>query len=213
MLAFCRDTRNMRLFSYKLINDSGFAPNPFFEALTLATCKPQMRKSKKVGDWIAGFTSEALCGDGVGKERLIYLMQVTSKIHMSDYFSHTSVQDKIPDLKRNEFVYKAGDNIYRPQGSDFVQLENKNHTLEDKKYDLSGIYVLISTDFYYFGRNPLEIPDSLRPKIPIGQSAHGHLTHNLEQALEFIKYVKEKFKIGVHSAPHSWPFNDESWKP
>jgi hypothetical protein len=202
----------MRLFSYKIKTDSGFAPNPFFGALTLATCKPQIRKSKRVGDWIAGFTSKALCGDEVGEERLIYLMQVTDKIHISEYFSHPNFQDKIPDLSRKEFIYQAGDNIYKPQGDDFIQLENRNHTQDDKSHDLSGRFVLASTNFYYFGGNPLEIPDHLRPKIPIAQSAHGSITHNSERASAFIKFVTENFEIGVYNAPHKWPSKDASWK-
>ena len=32
---------DVRLFSYKMTNDSGFAPNPFGLTLTLATCKPE----------------------------------------------------------------------------------------------------------------------------------------------------------------------------
>jgi len=109
----------MRLFSYKIKTDAGFAPNPFFGVLTLATCKPQIRKSKKVGDWIAGFTSKTLCDDEVGEERIIYLMQVTDKIYISEYFYHPDFKDKIPDLSREEFVYQAGDNIYKPQGNEF----------------------------------------------------------------------------------------------
>jgi Nucleotide modification associated domain 2 len=61
----------MRLFSYKMTNDSGFAPNPFWGRLTLATCKPEIRKAKRVGDWIAGFTSRELCRDPIGSERLV----------------------------------------------------------------------------------------------------------------------------------------------
>ena len=202
----------MRLFSYKLTNDSGFAPNPFFGILTLATCKPQMRKSKRVGDWIAGFTSKALCGDEIGEERLVYLMQVTDKISISEYFFHPDCQNKIPDLEQAEFVYQAGDNIYESQGDDFIQHENKNHTQNDQGRDLSGRYVLISTKFYYFGRNPLKIPDHLRPKIPVGQSAQGHLTHDLARAINFAKFVTENFEIGVHDAPHKWPHDDTSWK-
>lgn len=202
----------MRLFSYKLKNDTGFAPNPFFGVLTLATCKPQIRKSKRVGDWIAGFTSKALCGDEVGEEKLIYLMQVTDKIHISEYFSHPDFQNKIPNLSCEEFVYQAGDNIYKLQGNDFIQLENRNHALNDKSRDLSGEFVLVSTKFYYFGKNPLEIPDYLRPKIPVGQSPRGSLTHNFERATEFINFVTENFAVGVYSAPHKWPHNDTSWK-
>ena len=29
----------MRLFAYKMTHDTGFAPNPFWGYLTLATCK------------------------------------------------------------------------------------------------------------------------------------------------------------------------------
>ena len=46
-----------RLYSYKMSHDNRFAPNPLFGVLTLATCKPQLRKNAKVGDWIAGWTS------------------------------------------------------------------------------------------------------------------------------------------------------------
>lgn len=70
----------MRLFAYKLTHDTGFAPNPFWGMLTLATCKSAMRLSKEEGDWIAGFTSRTLCGDAVGAEKLLYLMKVSSKI-------------------------------------------------------------------------------------------------------------------------------------
>jgi hypothetical protein len=74
------------LFSYKLTHDTGFAPNPFFGILTLATCKPCIRKSKEEGDWIAGFTSQQLCGDLAGEEKLVYLMEVNEKIPFSRYF-------------------------------------------------------------------------------------------------------------------------------
>jgi len=203
---------NMRLFSYKLQVDSGFAPNPFWEVLTLATCKPQIRKSKQIGDWIAGFTSKALCGDNVGHERLIFLMRVTDKLSISQYFSHPDFQLKIPDLTRKEFVYQAGDNIYKPQDNGFMQLTNRNHTLDDITHDVSGKFVLFSTQFHYFGKNPIRIPKHLRPTIPKGQSAHGWLTHDDERAKKFVAFITEKYLIGVHSSPHYWPHNDLSWQ-
>jgi len=45
------------LFCYKQTHDTGFAPNPFHGHCPLTTCKAGMRRSKCVGDWIAGFTS------------------------------------------------------------------------------------------------------------------------------------------------------------
>jgi len=207
-----KDGQKMRLFSYKMTNDSGFAPNPFFGIMTLATCKPKIRICKKEGDWIAGFTSKKLCCDKVGKERLVYLMQVKEKILIEDYYSGSKFQRKIPDLCRKEFVHKSGDNIYKPEGAGFIQLKNPNHGPKEHKHDLSGKYVLVSTTFFYFGRSPLEIPDSLRPEVPKGQSAHGSLTHDTERAAEFIKYITENYRIGVHNAPHTWPDDDDSWK-
>jgi len=202
----------MRLFSYKITNDSGFAPNPFFGIMTLATCKPKIRICKKEGDWIAGFTSKELCGDEVGKERLVYLMQVKEKILIADYYSSPKFESKIPDLCRKEFVHQSGDNIYKPEGDGFIQLPNRNHGPKEHEHDLSGKFVLISTRFYYFGRYPLEIPESLRPDVPKGQSANGSLTHDSERAAEFIKSITENYGLGVHSAPHKWPRNDDSWK-
>jgi hypothetical protein len=104
-----------RLYSYKMTNDSGFAPNPFWGVLTLATCKVSMRRSKNIGDWIAGFTSGALCGDPVGAERLVYLMKVSQKIPIAEYHSHRRFRSKIPNPASRVRVRTVGDNIYRPQ--------------------------------------------------------------------------------------------------
>lgn len=61
------------LYSYKMVVDSGFAPNPFHEYLTLATCKPYMREKRGVGNYIAGFSSDSINKEfGYGTSRLIY---------------------------------------------------------------------------------------------------------------------------------------------
>ena len=45
----------MNLYSYVITRDYGFAPNPFWNICTLATCKPQIREHALKGDWVAGF--------------------------------------------------------------------------------------------------------------------------------------------------------------
>jgi len=40
------------LYSYVVRYDSGFAPNPFGGYCTLATCKPEIRKTAQLGDWL-----------------------------------------------------------------------------------------------------------------------------------------------------------------
>lgn len=207
----------LRLFSYKMKGDSGFAPNPFWGMLTLATCKPCIRLKKGRGDWIAGFTSKDLCGDPVGKERLIYLMEVTDKKSLYEYFKSDDFCNKKP-FNKCQHVCKVGDNIYRPTCAnasapeDFERLPEALYHCEkdDKQHDLSGESVLISSNFFYFGGKALSLPDEVRPNVPKGQSPHGSRTYDETRARNFIDYVSQR-EIGIHSAPHDWPSGDSSW--
>lgn len=200
-----------RLFSYKMTHDTGFAPNPFWGELTLATCKPQIRLKKRKGDWIAGFTSGELCGDPVGGEKLVFLMKVENKLSIAEYFLSPRYRDKIPDSEHPLCVRRAGDNIYRPLPSgDFEQLENRYHDCGNKGDDLSGRNVLTSIEFVYFGREAITIPQEIRPSVPTTQSGPGWQTHDDELAEQFIKFVFTRGS-GVLAAPHSWPAGDASW--
>lgn len=199
----------MTLYSYKITYDTGFAPNPFGCTLTLATCKPGIRKTKNVGHWVAGFTSKRL-GDTVGNERLIYLMKVGERLLFRDYFVDPRFQDKIPDMSRRGPEPKAGDNIYRPlfsgaiDANDFEQIKNPNHTDDSRPKDLSGIYVLIASEFYYFGRDAIVLPEYLRPKVPTRQDKAGWITDKYREE-DFISFIRKNYKPGRIGLPHDWP--------
>ena len=62
-----------RLYSYIIARDYGFAPNPFYGFCTLATCKPNIRKSASVGDWVIGTGTKKKNRDG----HLVFAMRVT----------------------------------------------------------------------------------------------------------------------------------------
>lgn len=129
----------MRLFSYKMTHDTGFAPNPFGHTLTLATCKPQIRRLKKQGDWIAGFTSKALTGDQVGEERLIYLMQVGKKLHLRDYYSDP--------LSRTKYLTSASPALSPKRGitstDPLCQVHSSQRILSKSQIPITGIRVLM----------------------------------------------------------------------
>ncbi|EMI6703231.1 hypothetical protein V2E99_005744, partial [Pseudomonas aeruginosa] len=82
----------MRLFSYVVARDYGFAPNPFHGYCTLATCKPQIRKHADVGDYIVGITPRA------SGNNICYVMEVTSKITFDEYWSGGRYQVKKPSF-------------------------------------------------------------------------------------------------------------------
>jgi hypothetical protein len=42
------------VYVYVVDRDFGFAPNPFYGVLTLATCKPRIRSVASMGDWVIG---------------------------------------------------------------------------------------------------------------------------------------------------------------
>ena len=82
------------LYSYIMRNDEGFAPNPYYGVLTLATCKPQLRKNSNVvpGVWIAGWLGKNTERDGKkygsSEHKLIYLARITDKMSIASYCHH-----------------------------------------------------------------------------------------------------------------------------
>ncbi|NJD33089.1 MAG: hypothetical protein FIB04_14520 [Gammaproteobacteria bacterium] len=215
-----------RLSSYKLSHDTGFAPNPFFGTLTLATGVPDIRQAASMDDWIAGFTSTQLCGDAVGTERLVFLMRVEEVLSIAEYFGDRRFARKIPSLAGGPEVHRHGDNIYQPicdraaVPEHFEQLRNLHHwdhahDCEDarsKRHDVGGRRVLVATEFVYFGREALQVPDFARPVVPRGSSRIGVLTRDSELARAFIDFALARASRPVTAAPHEWPANDASWR-
>ena len=212
------NSEHFLLRTYKMTNDSGFAPNPFFGVMTLATCKAGIRKIAKEGEWIAGFTSKEMDEKtSVGEEKLVYLMHIDEPPITMEQYSIDSRFDKKKVSNKNQ-VTKNGDNIYFDFRSDILakQLKNSNHNIKEKEKDLSGKRVLISYDFYYFGGyEPLEISKDIRAyiKIPKCHALYGYITRG-EFAEKFIKYVKAsaKRKSGLLNRPYTWKNGDDSWK-
>lgn len=167
------------LYAYKMTWATGFAPNPEKGFLSLATCKPVIRRSAQVGDWLSGWTAKEVHLRGGAKlkfpeQKLVYLAKVAEKITMAEYW------DRYPEKRPGSCEW--GDNIYRPlvDGAvavgDFEQVTNADHRSGDVARDLSGKNVLICREFYYFGaENALEVPADVFPyavprckKIPLG---------------------------------------------
>ena len=154
----------MRLYSYKVVYDIGFAPNPFHGTCTLATCKPKIRRGASPGDWIVGVGSSAQRTEG----QLVYAMEVGEKLTFDDYWNDARFQRKKPD-RRGSLKYRYGDNVYHhsPAG-DWVQADCR-HSLDDGtpnpdhvKRDTSADAVLIASRFTYWGGQGPQLPSELR---------------------------------------------------
>lgn len=115
------------LYSYPITRDFGFAPNPFHGICTLATCKPKIRKSAKVGDWVMGIGG---CNLSRVKRKCIYLMKVTEKLAFPEYWNDSRFVLKKP-TRNGSRVQMLGDNIYhKDDAGNWIQ-ENSHHSLSD----------------------------------------------------------------------------------
>lgn len=206
---------NKKLYSYVMTHDSGFAPNPFFGYLTLATCMADIRRTKSVGDWVAGFAGKTLVrkcralGVPIPHHGLIYLMQVDEILSLDEYFNDLRFQQKkaIP-LGTNDITLERGDNIYQSDGNgNFSQLENDNHDEGELLKDTKGKNVLIAKQFYYFGRN-CPVPEaswlSLNVRVPdryigLGCKSDGPA---LDQMVSFLQV--QGHRPGVIGTPCIW---------
>ncbi len=154
----------MKLWSYKISRDYGFAPNPFYGACTIACCKPDIRGGASIGDLVVGCGSSKLKLVG----RTIFAMRVGEKLTFQEYWDDDRFLRKRP-------VYTAGkarafgDNIYHQDClGNWIQ-EDSHHSLKgglwnalNAERDLRENAVLIATEFVYWGNLAPQIPPHLR---------------------------------------------------
>jgi hypothetical protein len=193
----------MHLYSYIVARDFGFAPNPFNGVCTLATCKPKIRKAADVDDWIIGTGPKKNYNI---PRRLIYAMRVTDKMTFNEYWESPLFRLRKP--KMNGSIKQAfGDNIYY-----FDDLQNQWHQ-EDSHHsysngvinqnnldrDTQAPLVLISSHFYYFGSNNIEIPDDLKAICVSGQGYKKN--HPEELILAFLQWLEGNYSPGYYGNP------------
>jgi hypothetical protein len=192
----------MRLFTYIIRHDTGSSPNPFRGICTLAICKPKIRRVAKPGDWVAGVGSATVKGRDFSG-RLIYAMKVEESISLADYDRRAEQEwpHRIPKHDGPDLSERLGDCIYGfPNDGEVVQRKGV-HGKENISRDLSGKNVLISRNFYYFGREAFLIPHDLREICPKTQ---GHRSSaNNPYAYRFEKWITNSgYEVGNI---HGWP--------
>lgn len=153
----------MDLFTYVLKDDSGYAPNPFGDRCTLATCKPRIRATAQVGDWIAGLGSTRAVGSG----RLVYAMLVDEVVPLDIYGSAPRFVGKRPSVQ-GDWWQRLGDNQYFKDSTGGWRQRRGRHGPRQMERDLSGLKALVGAEYYYFGREAPELPPELRQIIKRG---------------------------------------------
>lgn len=199
----------MRLYSYVVARDFGFAPNPFFGTCTLATCKPDIRRSAIVGDWIVGTGSKTRKRHG----NLVYVMQVAEKMTFNQYWEDRRFQLKKPNLS-GSIKQRFGDNIYQLDSDGQWFQSDSHHSLTDGspnpkniRRDTKADRVLVGSIFAYWGGSGPEIPAHFQSGYGAGlcKSGPGHKCHFPKSMVDaFVAWFMDLDERGFLGDPLDW---------
>lgn len=150
----------MRLYSYVVARDYGFAPNPFGGVCTLATCKPDIRQRADVGDWVAGLTSAA----DRATLGFVYIMKVDEVLTYDAYWNDARFQLKKPS-RSGSVKQLFGDNIYHQSPTGVWHQADSHHSLDggganprNIANDTRSHGVLVGRRFAYWGSAAIDVP-------------------------------------------------------
>ena len=195
----------MRLCSYTITHDAGFAPNPFGEYCTVAACTPNhqgIRLSR--GDWLVG---HATADRGQG---LIYAMKVSEVLDFDAYYNDPRFEYKKPRFDRT-WREARGDNFYYIADDD-VWAQHRptlfHGTPQNRAQDTRHPRVFISERFYYFGAEPPAIPERFSKLIRDRQGCKCSFPEELIGT--FVNWLQASFEPGVHANPRDLELVDSS---
>lgn len=180
------------IYSYVLRYDDGAAPNPYHDMCTLSICKPVIRRTAQVGDWVIGTGSKnSTCNDGNTydfSQKLVYAMRISNVMSLQEYDEYClkNLPGKIPNWESNVISEKMGDCIYDYSvNPEHPAIRGKVHNEGNRKTDVeNGRNALLSDYFFYFGENPVELPDDLKILIKTNQGHKKVTDGNLVQMFE-----------------------------
>lgn len=199
-----------RIHSYVVRYDSGFAPNPFYGYCTLATCKPDIRRYAKIGDWIVGSGSKSVRRGG----HLVYAMKVTEALTF-DHYSTDPRFDKKKPFRRGSRMQSCGDNIYfRDNEAAAWSQRDSFHSNDDGsiharhvEIDTNVNRVLISDDFIYFGGEGPSYPENLLSADGRSFCKRGRGRSCFDKPQEiaaFEGWIRSFDAMGYQGPPYEW---------
>lgn len=196
------------VYIYVVDRDLGFAPNPFHGICTLATCKPRIRNTAKVDDWVIGVGGSRL----KATRKCIFAMKVTKKVTFNEYWENPKFNNK-KAVRNGSKIMLLGDNIY------FYDVENElwkqshsHHSNPDgslnthnRDRDTQSHKVLISNHFYYFGSAAPLIPEDLLNALGYTNGI-GHRKFGYTVANKLVEWIENEYSDCLNIVV-SDPFN------
>lgn len=188
-----------KIYIYVVARDFGFAPNPFHGYCTLATCKPKIRNTVRINDWVIGMGGSRLKATG----RCVFAMRVTEVVTFNEYWSKPEFIDKKPVINGSRKMM-VGDNIYHKTIDNIWHQALSHHSAEDDgidffnlRIDTSSDKVLLSRHFYYFGQDAPVIPSELLKSVGY-KNGRSHRVFKNETATVIIDWLNDSFQKSLN---------------
>jgi len=205
----------MTVYTYVITRDYGFCTKSFFGCCTLATCKPKIRNSAQIGDWIVGFGSNAV--DSCYKNRIIYAFEVEGKLTFDNYWNSSMFQNKKP-LLTGSLKQCYGDNIYHKVNGLYRQ-ENSHHSFEEgienldnKTRDLHSEYVLYGHKYFYWGKDAIPCKKQFLLFKPSCRDHRRFSSSEYPDVILFIDWICSNGAFGFYSEPIMFNAEFERYK-
>ncbi len=195
------------IYVYKMVADNGGAPCISGNLLSLAICKPKIRRTAEKDSLVFGFG-----GKGYG-ERLIHIAQVTAKLEGDAYY------------RQREYARRL-DCIYRVENHRPVRkVSAKYHFDSDQRkkdvgFHFENAFVLLSDDFRYLGQKGTDDYKKRYPKLRklVENLKRGHRRYHSSGLREELLALKDeiwrkyrRMKVGTPTDKHRIrPCNGES---
>ncbi|HDR9087460.1 TPA: hypothetical protein QDB10_003377 [Burkholderia vietnamiensis] len=200
----------MRLFSYVVARDYGFAPNPFGGVCSLATCEPDIRQTAAVGDWIVGLSSLA----DRRPPGLVYVMRVDEVLTYDTYWTDQRFHHKKPS-RFGSVKQMFGDNIYHRDGDGQWRQADSHHSLANGspnprniENDTKSTGVLIGRRFAYWGSAAIAVPQEFEPIFVRRGYRNGFAS---QFVADFVAWFESLGVQGFQAAPFKWQRPQATW--
>lgn len=179
-----------RIYVYKLVADNGGAPCVHRSILSLAICKPKIRKTAEEGDFVVGFGGQRL------GNRLIYAAKITVKPPVGEYY----VADQY--VGRPDCIYRHAD------GAAVLKDKARYHSTgaqlpKDVGPRFEHASVLLSDDFIYFGSKGRRDYEARCPTLAamLSRLRQGHrVNHNAAVQSELEALISELWSLPKRGA-------------
>ena len=180
-----------RFYRYVLADDNGTAPCPQDGLLTLATCKPAVRRTAQAGDLIAAFAPAPF-----PRDMLAYAARVLDVVEWTAY----SAKYAYPGRADAVYAFPADGRVTRLR-------EGIHPTDHHMAQDLSGQVLMFDpAETWYFGETPQALPKHLQWCSIGGKGSgtgRGHRVDEVDLHADdsLLTWLKRTYAPGFHGAP------------